>query len=305
MSRNKLVKKTSANKENEYLTIFLVFASVFAVVFLISYLLTSEYIVRKNAVTIQEEASETLSNLSAEDLNNLYQNQNLKDNSVIILGYHQIKNILPTDTKDEKLFITPPEIFEKEMKYLVDNNYQVISITQYLNYLKNKSQNPIPKKSIILTFDDGYRTQYDEAYPVLKKYNLTATFFIYEDCINKYPICLTDSEIQEMVNGGMKLANHTLHHIYMTKYKDRTIKKELIDNQKLLEKFGKENVEKVVAYPYGMVDERVIKIVKDLGYEAGFGVSVYAEDDNNTYNLPRYLMGENIGNFYDLFKGNK
>lgn len=297
--------KIKENKDTEYIIIFLIFTSVFALVFLVSYLLTGEYISRNSAVSLQEEAKQTFNNLSIQDLNNLYKNQVIDQDEVIVLGYHQIRDILDSDTHEERLFITPVKTFKEEMKYLYDNHYQTITLEEYLNYLRDKKNNLIPKKSVVLTFDDGYATQYLNAYPILKKYNFTATFFIYGDCIDKYPVCLTSREIEEMVSNGMKLANHTEHHIYLTKYKDRTIQKEIINNQKLLEKFGKGNVEKVIAYPYGIVDERVKKIVKDLGYIGGFGVSVYAKDNQDIYNLPRYLMGENIDNFYDLFKNRK
>lgn len=290
------------NQNNDYLGAVIIFGLVFLISFLVFYFLTREYILRHSAVSIKEEASKLTNYFNEKDLNNLYLNQQIDKDEVIILGYHQIRNTELTDTEKEKLFITPPEIFEQEMKYLFDHGYMTITITQYLKYLQDPIQNKISKPAIILTFDDGYRTQFANAYPILKKYNFTSTFFIYADCIDKYPICLTSEELTEMVNHGMRLGNHTEHHIALTEYKDKTIKKEIKDNQKFLEKFGQDNLEKIIAYPYGLVDERVEKIVKDLGYVGGLGVSFYAKEKNNLYNLPRYLQGDNIQNFYDLFK---
>ncbi len=273
---------------------------LFLIPFIISYYFTFEYIKRNEAVSIKEEAKYLSNNIVLENkLNNLYKN-NKNNNQIIILGYHQIREINNTDTEKEKLFITSPKVFEEEMKYLKDNNYTSISITDYINHLKNKTY--IPKKSIILTFDDGYVSQFENAYPILKKYNMKATFFIYKDCIDKYPVCMKSSELKEMTDNGMMLANHTAHHAFLTEYKDKTIKKEVEDNQEYLEKISNTNIEKILAYPYGVTDERIIEILKDLNYAGAVGVSFYAKNVKDIYNLPRYLLGNNNQNFYNVLK---
>ena len=274
---------------------------LFLIPFFISYYFTFKHIKRKEAVSIKEEA-EFLQNkiVSEEELNNLYRNYKKDNNQVLILGYHQIRNIDDKDTEKEKLFITSPRVFEEEMKYLKDNNYISISITDYINYLKDNIRNPIPKKSIIITFDDGYATQYQNAFPILKKYNMKATFFIYADCIDIYPVCMTKENLIDLVNNNMKLGNHTYHHVYLTDYKYNTIKKEIVDNQKFIESFGKNNAEKILAYPYGLVDSSIIEALKELNYFGGVGVSFFTKDNKDIYNLPRYLLGDNIQNFYDI-----
>ena len=275
---------------------------LFLIPFIISYYFTFEYIKRSEAVSVREEAEYLSKNtVSENELNNLYKNYK-NNNQVIILGYHQIREINNQDTEKEKLFITSPKVFEEEMKYLKDNNYTSISITEYINFLKDQIKNPIPKKSIIITFDDGYISQYQNAFYILKKYNMTDTFFIYADCIDKYPVCMTSHNLKDLTNNNMKLSNHTFHHAYLTDYKDNTIKNEIEKNQDFLESFGEENVEKVLAYPYGVTDERVKNIVKDLKYLGGVGVSFYAKDENDIFNLPRYLLGDKIDNFYNLLK---
>lgn len=295
-------KKDREKSDADHIIFFIIVLFFFLVPFFISYFFTYEYIERKSPVTAQDEANGFTKIISNEDLNNLYKGRNKNIEEVPILGYHQIREINNQDTEKEKLFITSPKVFEEEMKYLKDNNYTSISITEYINFLKDKIKNPIPKKSIIITFDDGYISQYQNAFSILKKYNMTATFFIYADCIDKYPVCMTSHNLKDLTNNNMKLSNHTFHHAYLTDYKDNTIKNEIEKNQDFLESFGEENIEKVLAYPYGVTDERVKNIVKDLKYLGGVGVSFYAKDENDIFNLPRYLLGDKIDNFYNLLK---
>lgn len=295
-------KLNKKNNSSQYLVGFFFFALVFLLAFLGSTFLTEEYILRKQAVSLSEEARELPNNLTSQELNLLYREQKLSLDSVLILGYHQIREVVKGDTYKERLFITPPAIFETEMQYLKEHHYTSITPTAYLNFLLDKVHNPIPEKSVILTFDDGYATQYEQAYPVLKKYNLQATFFIYADCIDKYPICMTSQQLIDLVENGMRLANHTEHHVDLTKYKERTIKKEIRDNQKFLEKFGKANLEMVLAYPYGVTNQKVEQVLKSLNYLGGLGVSVFTKDKHDIFNLPRYLLGDSLDNFYALFE---
>lgn len=293
-------KKDREKSDADHIIFFIIVLFFFLVPFFISYFFTYEYIERKSPVTAQDEASGFAKVISNEDLNNLYKGRNKNIEEVPILGFHQIRDIQKTDKEKEKLFITSPFVFEREIKYLKDNGYTSITLTEYINHLNNNT--PIPKKSVVLTFDDGYASQFENAYPVLKKYGMVATFFIYSDCIDKYPICMKSSDLKEMTDHGMMLANHTTHHAFLTKYKDKTIKKELEDNQEYLEKISSANIEKILAYPYGVTDERVIEILKDLNYIGAVGVSFYAKNAKDIYNLPRYLLGDNIQNFYNVIK---
>jgi len=240
----------NSNTENYYKSIFLILFFIFVLSFVISYLLTNDYIIRSNAVSLEEVFNFSKA-LNIEDLNNLYKD-NLVDTSlkkenstprksypIIIIGYHQVRPIKTSDSKNGKIFITTPETFEKEIKYLYDNDYKTITTSEYIKYLNDlkddnfliKHKSSIPEKSVVITFDDGYLSQYEIAFPILKKYNMKAEFYIYKDCIDKYPVCMNSNNLKYLANNGMRLGNHTLHHVFLTKYKDDTIKKEITENQ--------------------------------------------------------------------------
>ncbi|MEA4910821.1 Poly-beta-1,6-N-acetyl-D-glucosamine N-deacetylase [bioreactor metagenome] len=307
-----MAKTTQKSKPNinPFVTFF-IFSLLFFIPFFISSILTTDYLERKNAVSLEEEAIHFEKVLNTNNLNSLYEkdsasfsSSSLPEDKVVVLGYHQVRNVEVSDGPKARLFITSPETFEKEIKLLSDEGYISISVTEYINYLKNKKENPIPKKSVVITFDDGYLTQYTNAFPILKKYGMKATLFLYMDCIDKYPACMTSSQIEEMTALGITVANHTLRHSFLTEQKEAVIKKEVLDNQNLLEKkFGKENVEKVLAYPYGSQNEKIKFIIQNLGYVGAVGISKGVEkDDSNIFNLHRYLMGNKTELFEELFK---
>lgn len=285
---------------------FFILTFLFLVPFFVSYIFTHAVIERSGPVTLEEEADLLGDVLTEKNLNDLYQKSSsyIIENKIIILGYHQIREYKQTDSAKAKLFITSTEIFEKEMKYLSDNGYHSISLTDYINYINFGTKNFNLNKSFILTFDDGYTSQYLSAFPILKKYNFTATFFVYYDCIDKYPICMTSYNLKDLVSNNMKLGNHTLRHIYLPKYKDEIIAQEIVDNEaKLINLVGTSSVEQVVAFPFGGRDERLGNIVKNLGYLGAVGVLADKENrEIDLYNLRRYLLGNNYDYFQSLFR---
>jgi len=86
-------------------------------------------------------------------------------NSVTVLMYH---HILPKDG----FIASSVDNFDKQMKFLSDNNYKTLSSEEF--FLFKKGELKLPKKSVFITFDDGWRDNFIYAYPILKKYNLKA-----------------------------------------------------------------------------------------------------------------------------------
>ncbi|MEL7598058.1 MAG: polysaccharide deacetylase family protein, partial [Clostridiaceae bacterium] len=109
---------------------------------------------------------------------------------VPVLMYHSIGY-----EKDNPVRL-PVENLEKQMKYLKDNNYTTLSLDELYDYFENNK--PIPEKSIVLTFDDGYLDNYTKLYPVLKKYGLKGTIFVITKAIDKEKDYLLSSQLKEL-----------------------------------------------------------------------------------------------------------
>lgn len=104
----------------------------------------------------------------------------------------------------------PPQQFKTQMKYIKDNGYTTLTPKQLYNFfVENK---PIPKKSVVITFDDGYLDNYKYAYPILKEFNLKATIFVIASNIDKDNRCMTSKQLKELQNNGIDIESHTFNH---------------------------------------------------------------------------------------------
>ncbi|MEN9338486.1 MAG: hypothetical protein RI945_211 [Candidatus Parcubacteria bacterium] len=279
-----------------------IFLAVFFLAFVASFIFTQERISRMVGVSPDEEAMYYLDGSQLEDL---YKKSTLVESErIIILGYHQIRNVDDRDSKKARMFITPPEIFEKEMKFLKDHNYEVISLEEYLEYFSFKKFLKEGERKVVITFDDGYISQFENAFPILQKYDLKATFFVYANCIGKYPSCMTWDNLRELTKSGMKIGNHTLNHVFLPNYKLNTVKREIEENQNMiLEKVGKGNVSNIFAYPFDGVSPKILALVEEMGYSGALGALPHKPGERlNIFDLPRYLLGGDFGLFLSLFE---
>mgnify|MGYP001562058218 FL=1 len=204
-----------------------------------------------------------------------------------IFNYHHIRPMpsVASSTISDRAFTVSPEGFETHLKYFKENGYQAVSVYDLLDYFDTGQ--PLPPKAVAITFDDGYYGHYKWAYPLLKKYGMTATFFIIVNNVGK-PNVLTWEEIKVMSDGGMIIGSHSLSHPHLSALSDELLQKELVDSKRIIEeKIGK-NVD-LLSYPGGDYDERVIQFVKDAGYQAAFGVyKIIEQSPQFRYTIRRF-----------------
>jgi peptidoglycan/xylan/chitin deacetylase (PgdA/CDA1 family) len=186
---------------------------------------------------------------------------------VPILCYHQFSKKRSTSK-----IILSEETFDQQMAYLKENGYHVISLDTLQNFVNYKRRPP--KKSVVITIDDGWKTVKTIAVPILKKYGFKATLFIYTDLIKSKSNNMTLSwdEIKEMVDeGGIEVQSHTASHADLTKLTEESLERELEGAQRII----KENIgitPTYLAYPYGTFNDQVIDKMKKYGYTVGFTV---------------------------------
>jgi len=197
--------------------------------------------------------------------------------------------------------------FEAQMKYLKNNGYHVVSIDQLLDFIDYKQQ--LPEKSIVITFDDAWRSIFDVALPILIKYDFTATFFIYTDFIGGGKT-MTWKQIETLSKIGFDIQCQTKTHRNLTVSKKNesfkeyfeSIEMEIIYPKKLLKK--KLNIDcKFLAYPYGETNNIVIALLKKHGYRAAFTV----DRKPNPFFIDKYRICRSViyGSYnMDKFKDN-
>lgn len=197
---------------------------------------------------------------------------------VIVLNYHKIDNM------NISLSVLP-EDFEQQMQYLYDHGYHTITPDDLYNSLEGTEE--LPDNPVLITFDDGYRDNYDNAYPILKKYGFKATVFVVTGFLGKYPNYLTWDMAREMDANGISIQSHTVDHKSMTDLTDDQLRAELVDSKKQAEKELGHTVD-YMAYPTGTYNLHIAQLVKDAGYKAAFTIKYGNVDKaSNIYALER------------------
>lgn len=210
---------------------------------------------------------------------------------VPVLYYHSVR-----ESADNEVTISP-EMLKTQLKYIKDQGYVTLTISELKEYLLNNS--PIPKKSIVITFDDGYMDNYFNAFPILKNLNMVATIFCITSDLNGTYYLSIDA-INEMCHYGIDFQSHTVNHPKLDKmtYDEQLI--ELKESKKTLESITGKKVD-CIAYPFGDFNADSIKAAKDSGYSLGFTTKIgFSDRDDNPLKLDRIYISSKYN--MDTFK---
>lgn len=188
---------------------------------------------------------------------------------VPVLMYHHIRPFTKTMDARHRRFTVTPGAFEAQMIGLVRAGFHTVTPDELLAAMQGRGV--LPEKPVMITFDDSFRDQYTNAYPVLKRLGLKAAFFVVTQSYRQRG-AMTQEMIRELDRSGIGyIASHTQHHAYLTRYKKETRAKEIADSKKDLEALLGHSVV-AFAYPYGSVNDEVRQEVEDAGYAMAFGV---------------------------------
>lgn len=203
------------------------------------------------------------------------------------------------------------EAFESQMKYLYEAGYVTLTLKDVVDfYYYDKT---IPEKSVLLTFDDLYKSILLYAYPILKKYGFHAVGFIVKDWIfsneQSYSVtqsvCLSHKELDQM-KDVFEYANHTtaLHTRKEGQGALLSVGKDLfLEDLKICEDYV--STEHVFAYPFGIYTDENIDWMKEAGFLLAFtSVGGINTKITNPYKLHRngVLLDYDLEKFTDLFK---
>jgi peptidoglycan/xylan/chitin deacetylase (PgdA/CDA1 family) len=187
------------------------------------------------------------------------------------------------------------ETFEKQMKYLKDNGYHPITFTTYVDSFRNYVMK-LPNKPIVLSFDDGWKTQYKYAVPILEKYNFPATFFIISNYAS-YGSYMNWNDLKDLVAHNFGIGSHTETHSILTKVNTEQLTDELTGSKKILEdKLGIKIT--TLAYPDYAQNETVQEAVKSAGYS---GARAGWAKFNNSIDYIYQLKSQEVVNNPDPF----
>ncbi|MBU0683259.1 MAG: polysaccharide deacetylase family protein [Candidatus Omnitrophota bacterium] len=178
-----------------------------------------------------------------------------------ILMYHAINNGRRSTLNVE------PLNFSRQMKFLHDNNFNVISLAELTENIE-KGVYFLPK-TVVLTFDDGFEDNYINAFPILSKYKMPAEMFLITNYVGKHEMYLDWDQVRLMSENGIDFGAHTRNDIYLPSIvnNDAELWNEIYESKKDIESNISQKVE-YFCYPVGGFNEKIKNIVKKAGYKA-------------------------------------
>ena len=215
---------------------------------------------------------------------------NAKESNITVLMYHRIGDNDYPSTNISK------ELFEEHIKYLVEKDIEVLPLTKLSMYLKKKIN--LPKKTVFITFDDAYKSFFQNGFPILKKYKLPFSIFVSSHYVSKAEESdfMSWSMLKEVSKSDGLILNHSKSHESLLEIDIQTVKKEIEQNQIEIDKNVGEQP-KIFSYPYGESSKNVEDVVKLLNYEIAFSQhSAPIHLNQNIFRLPRYALNDEFGN---------
>jgi peptidoglycan/xylan/chitin deacetylase (PgdA/CDA1 family) len=191
-----------------------------------------------------------------------------KDAGVTVLIYHRFgDNRYPTTNVGVQLF-------REQMRFLKENNYQVISLDSLVHFLQQGKG--IPEKTVVITIDDGYKSVYENAWPVLKEFNYPFTVFLYVKATdNRHSDYMSWEQVREMKAAGVDFQNHGFSHEHMafvpSGMNTQAYRAWIRADLEISTRVFTENLEerpRFFAVPYGEYNRIVLDEIRSFGYEA-------------------------------------
>ena len=187
----------------------------------------------------------------------------VSSSDIPVLLYHRIG-----DTEGH--LTISPEKFETDLAKLRELGYTTISLSTFRSFLID-SNVEMPAKPIMLSFDDGYLDNFMNAYPLLRKYGMTATFYIITSMVGEEDR-LAVGHIREMASNGMSIGSHTVSHRMLGDMGKEEAENELVLSRNYLEGMLQKPVE-FVAYPKGSYNGETGPLAYESGYRGGFSIT--------------------------------
>lgn len=212
--------------------------------------------------------------------------------NIPILCYH---NLSPTSRNS--MTMTPAK-FESQIKWILDHGYNIIPLKDAVAYLQGK-RDSLPEKSIVITVDDGWHSVYKYMQPIIRKYNIPVTLFIFPQAISVGNNYMTWNELKELQDTGLfDIQSHTYSHPNFKKAKRSMsegkyaayVKSQMEKSKEVLERKLGVNVT-LLAWPFGIYNAYLEQQAQDAGYQMAFTIDYKAA--NRSYRpeaQPRFMI---------------
>ena len=210
----------------------------------------------------------------------------------IILAYHEV------DPVPERGWAVSSEDFADQMRYLALAGYNVVPVSDLVDYIAGRRES-LPPNAVVITVDDGWLCALTEMAPVLKRFGFPWSLYVYPKVVGQGSHALTWPKIAALRKAGVDIEGHTMSHAHLmhkshpdlddAQY-DAFLRTELDESKRVIESHTGQPV-RFLAYPYGDYDDTVVAAAKRAGYEAGL-LSWFGPNNRSTdpLRLRRFAM---------------
>lgn len=204
-----------------------------------------------------------------------------------ILMYHGISDFDDSSRHPYYRTLTAPRVFDRHLKFLHDNGYRTTSLSDAVRCLRGPAADA--KKTVVITFDDGFQDFYTNAFPTLSRYGFSATMFLPTAYIDRGARkfngvdCLTWSQARELQKAGMQFGSHTVTHPQLKNLDLKNLKDEIrCSKQRIEEELGSPVTS--FAYPFAFPEtdvpfrQQLGELLEENGYENGVSTIIGTAD---------------------------
>lgn len=212
--------------------------------------------------------------------------------SVPILLYHRFGPMVA-----DSMTVTTP-VFVSHLEYLKANGYVVIPLRKLVDYRLRKGP-PLPPKSVVITIDDAHKTVYTEMFPLVKKYRIPVTLFVYPSAISNASYAMTWDQLREVKKSGLfDIQSHTYWHANFKQDRKKMSQQEYEKSVDMQLRKSKSRLEKelgstvdMISWPFGIYDDWLCAKATEAGYIAAFTIDRRQVTGSDAImKLPRFLL---------------
>lgn len=229
--------------------------------------------------------------------------QEFRPDRIPALLYHRFRRKEIGDAlaaNNDSSYVSYDTGFAAQMQFLKSKGFTPISLQNFLDFQQGRRQPP--RKAILITFDDGFMSNYLYAFPILKKHRFTATIFVTPDPNSKNFLKnapqdrpLTHQQMKEMSDHGISMQSHGMTHRYLSVLEPEIVRWELAESKKVLEEILEKPVQ-FLAIPSGAYSRGVREVAREVGYKAVFCMLKGSNNlSSDPYKLRRVVIGRDFG----------
>ncbi len=201
---------------------------------------------------------------------------------VPILMYHVIER--PRAGVPNPLLYVAGKTFAAQMRWLDRHGFEGVTLDEVENAWAGRGL--LPRRPIVISFDDGYRSHYTTAMPILRRHHWPGVLSLTLGNINDPGDPLTPTQVQKLVDAGWELDSHTISHIDLRTISKHRLRHEVRDSRRIIRYVFRVPADNFT-YPAGLYDRRDVAAVRAAGYRGAMTVAPGLAKRGRPYDLQR------------------